>query len=148
MNARALVLVLVVPAALPAAANAETAPAAPPPAASASVADSTWRDRLVVEGLLDVYYAYQAGGSGVQSLAPHVFDDEGNSFTLAYAKLGLGVTPEPIGLRLDLGFGHVADVIASDRGAPDADSIRPVEQAYLTFAPPTRVPSRSTSASS
>ena len=50
---------------------------------------------------------------------------------------------EPIGLRLDLGYGLVADVIASDRGAgpgSDAAAIRPIEQAYVTFAVPTRIP--------
>jgi Putative beta-barrel porin-2, OmpL-like. bbp2 len=123
---------------------------APQPAAPASESQSptvggkTWRDRLadrlVVEGLLDVYYAYQAGGSGVQSLDPHQFDETGNSFMLAFAKVGLGLEAKPVGFRLDLGFGHVADVIASDKGATDAASVRPVEQAYLTLAPPTRVP--------
>jgi hypothetical protein len=135
----AIVLVALAPSAVVA---AETAPHAPTPEADLAPPpdDHAWRDRLVVEGLLDAYYAYQLGGAGVQTLAPHVFDDEGNSFTLAFAKVGLGVRPEPVGLRLDLGFGHVADVIAADKGATDAASVRPVEQAYLTFAVPTRAP--------
>jgi hypothetical protein len=114
-------------------------PAAPAPAPAASP-EVGWQDRVTLEGLLDAYYAYQVGGAGVQTLGDHVFDDEGNSFTLAYAKLGLGVKPRPVGLRLDLGFGHVADVTASDAGRPDAASIRPVQQAYLSFAVPTRLP--------
>jgi hypothetical protein len=94
---------------------------------------------------VDVYYAYQLKGGGVQRLVPayHVFSDEGNSVTMAYAKLGVGVTPAPIGLRMDIGFGHVADVIASDEGAgptSDAAVIRLVEQAYVTFAASGRVP--------
>src|SRR5204862_1698000 len=90
MTARlALLLVLA-----PGAAWAETAPAAaPPPVEAPAPADvpPSWRDHVTLEGLLDAYYAYQVGGAGVQSLSPHVFDDAGNSFVLAYAKLGLGV---------------------------------------------------------
>ena len=147
----AVVLVLALAAAIPGAAAAQTTLGAAPPAlaavdavaAAAPAADPRprdWRDRLEVDGLLDVYYAYQVGGAGVQSLLPHVFDDEGNSFTLAFAKVGLGIRPEPVGLRLDLGFGHGADIIAADKGAPDAASLRPVEQAFLTFDVPTRMP--------
>jgi hypothetical protein len=76
----------------------------------------------------------------VQELGGHVFDDKANSFTLAFAKLGVSVKPQPVGLRLDLGFGHVSDVTASDQGQPDAASIRPVQQAYLSFAVPARLP--------
>jgi Putative beta-barrel porin-2, OmpL-like. bbp2 len=109
---------------------------APPPA---------WTDRVTFDGLVDFFYAYQLGGGGVQRLVPayHVFSDEGNSLTLAYAKLGVGVKAEPVGLRLDLGYGHVADVIASDKAAgpgSDAAAIRFVEQAYMTFALPVRIP--------
>jgi hypothetical protein len=128
------------PPVTPTPAPAEPAtPLVAPPVAAAD-AEKTWRDLLVVEGLIDVYYAYQVGGAGVQSLEPHVFDDVGNSFVPAFAKVGFGVKPEPVGLRVDIGFGHVADVTASDLGQPDAAGIRPVQQAYLTFAVPTRVP--------
>ena len=104
-----------------------------------------WTDRITFDGLVDFFYAYQLGGGGVQRLVPayHVFSDEGNSLTLAYAKLGVGVKAEPVGLRLDIGYGHVADVIASDKAAgpnSDAAAIRFVQQAYMTFALPVRIP--------
>jgi hypothetical protein len=115
----------------------EVAPA-PVPAAEAPPDD--WRQRLQLDGLLDLYYAYQVGGGGVEDLTPHLFDEFGNTFMLAFARLGLGVRPEPVGLRLDLGWGHVADVVASDLGQVDAAAIRFVQQAYVTFAPALRVP--------
>jgi hypothetical protein len=131
----------------PAVAAAQTpAPAPPPPdVASGEPGGKPWTDLFKVDALVDFYYAYQIGGGGVQRLVPafHVFSDEGNSLTLAYAKLGVGVKAEPVGLRLDLGYGHVADVIAADKGAGpggDANVIRFVEQAYMTFAVPVRVP--------
>jgi hypothetical protein len=119
------------------------APAVPPAAEVVAPPAPDWRDRLVFDALVDTYYAYQVGGAGVQDLEPHLFDQVGNSLTLAYAKLGLGVRPAPVGLRLDLGFGRVADVIASDQAPnlrPDAAAIRFVQQAYVSLVTPGRVP--------
>jgi hypothetical protein len=120
-------------------------PAAPPAVVPAGPGEKSWTERMTVDCLVDVFYAYQLGGAGVQRLVPayHVFSDEGNSVTMAYAKVGIGVKPEPVGLRMDIGYGHVADVIASDKGEgadSDAAVIRFVEQAYVTFAVPGRVP--------
>lgn len=113
-------------------------PAVPP---AGEVPPDDWRNRLVLDGLIDTYYAWQVHGGGrVQDLAPHLFDEFGNTFMMAFARLGLAVRPEPVGLRLDLGFGHVADVVASDLGQVDAAAVRFVQQAYVTFAPPMRVP--------
>ena len=131
----------------PIAASAQTAVPPPPPAdaVGGGAGQRPWTERVSFDGLVDFFYAYQLGGSGVQRLVPayHAFSNEGNSLALAYAKLGVGVNAEPIGLRLDLGYGHVADVIASDKGqgpGSDANAIRFVEQAYMTFAVPVRIP--------
>ena len=39
------------------------------------------------------------------------FDVNANTFTLNYAKVGIGVNPDPVGLRLDLGYGATGSII-------------------------------------
>jgi hypothetical protein len=131
----------VVTAGLPAVVRAQT-PAPPPPTPTsptgATLAPTpTWQDLFAFDGLLDAYYAYQLGGAGAQTLDQHKLDSQGNSFTLALAKVALALDPRPVGVRLDIGFGPANDVIASDSGA---EGLRFVQQAYLSFAVPTGVP--------
>jgi hypothetical protein len=137
----------IVAALVPAAAAAQTPPPAP---AAAPVVDATaapahdWRDRLVVDGMIDAYAAYQVGGAGADTLPDRRFEDVVGGFALAFAKLGVGVRPEPVGLRLDLGFGRVQDRLAAATAlaqtVPDVEGVRQLEQAYVTFAVPTRLP--------
>src|SRR5688572_17138186 len=98
------------PAELPPAAIA--APMAPAPA-PAPVAAS-WKDLITLEGLADTYYQYNFTGpssvtpttadstGGFANPAQRNFDLNSNTFTLNYAKVGLGVNADPVGLRLDL----------------------------------------------
>jgi Putative beta-barrel porin-2, OmpL-like. bbp2 len=126
----------------PGAVRAQAPPAVPaPPAAPAPspppAGETAPPDGLSFEGLIDAYYAYQVGGAGVQVLDDHKLDSQGNSFTLALAKVALALNPRPVGVRLDVGFGPANDVIASD---PGNGGVRFIQQAYLTFAVSTRVP--------
>jgi hypothetical protein len=88
------------------------APMAPPAPAK------TWKDYMTVDGLVDSYYQvnFKAdGGSGSTRLAPvgRAFDNQSNSFTLSYAKLGVGANYENVSFRADLGYGHTAAIINS-----------------------------------
>ena len=119
---------------------APPAAAAPaPPAPPAAPPAKTWKDFLLVEGLVDSYYQYNF--TGTTSLTPTTggrnFDLNSNTFTLNYAKLGLGVNPEPVGLRIDLGYGATGALI---NGANPGDGSLLtegflVQQAYATIAP-------------
>jgi hypothetical protein len=92
-------------------------PGAPPPidlpvpplesAGAASVlANLKW------EGLVDSYYLYKLSGqSSVEDPNFRVFDTLGNTFTLAYAKLALQMDADPVGLRIDFGYGQVGSII-------------------------------------
>jgi len=115
------------------AARAQTSPPA------GAEAGKSWRDLVCVEGLVDAYYAYRPGGSAIEPSSLHVFDAVSDSFVVAYAELAVGVKPEPVGLRLDLGFGPVADATASNAGAL-TETFKHLQQAYVTFAVPTAVP--------
>ncbi|MGC9986556.1 MAG: outer membrane beta-barrel protein, partial [Polyangia bacterium] len=86
------------------------APAAPPPVAF------TW------EALVDAYYMYNfTGKPSLQSpAAPRAFDVEANSFSLNYAKLGIGADTQYVAFRMDLGAGHTAAIINAASGAASA----------------------------
>ena len=107
------------------------------PAAPAAPPAKTWKDFLLVEGLVDAYYQYNFTGSN--SLTPPTggrnFDLNSNTFTLNYAKLGLGVNPEPVGLRIDLGYGATGQIINAANLADASTEAFLVQQAYATIAP-------------
>jgi hypothetical protein len=112
---------------------------APPPFDAATppsvLANLKW------EGLVDTYYLYKlTGDSGVEDPERRVFDTLGNSFSLAYAKLALQMDADPVGLRIDFGYGHVGSIVndssklGSDpvSGLPLYASAFLVQQAYAT----------------
>jgi hypothetical protein len=112
---------------------------APPPFDAATppsvLANLKW------EGLVDTYYLYKlTGASGVEDPERRVFDTLGNSFSLAYAKLALQMDADPVGLRVDFGYGHVGSLI-NDSSQIGSDPISGlplyagafiVQQAYAT----------------
>jgi len=61
------------------------------------------------------------------------FDVKSNQFSLNMAKITLAHDPDPIGFRLDLGFGRAFDMIHSAETAPSI--FRNIEQAYVSFKP-------------
>jgi hypothetical protein len=111
----------------------------PPPFESASppsvLANLKW------EGLVDTFYLYKlTGSSAVEDAERRVFDSLGNTFALAYAKLALQMDADPVGLRIDFGYGHVGAIIndssklGSDpvAGLPLYSNAFIVQQAYAT----------------
>ncbi len=93
------------------------------------------------EGLVDTYYLYKVTGSNtVEDPERRVYDTLGGTFALAYAKLALQMDADPVGLRIDFGYGQVGSIIndssklASDPVAGTAlyASAFIVQQAYAT----------------
>ena len=101
------------PAATPAqataapATSASAAPATPAASGAAPPIAFTW------EALVDAYYMYNfTGKPSLQGPgAPRQFDVAANSFSLNYAKLGVGADTEYVAFRMDLGAGHTAAII-------------------------------------
>ena len=62
---------------------------------------------------MDAYYMYNfTGNPSTQGPgAPRQFDVAANSFSLNYAKLGVGADTEYVAFRMDLGAGHTAAII-------------------------------------
>src|SRR6266436_809293 len=83
--------------------------APPPPAAPAAPPAKTWKDLVTFDGLVDAYYMLNLNGAN--SLSAPVgrnFDTNSNTFTLNYAKLGIGVSGDNVGIRMHLGSGATA----------------------------------------
>jgi hypothetical protein len=137
-------------AAPPPAAVIVTPPPPPPAAAPAAAPAKTWKDLITVEGLVDTYYQWNFTGTTSLTTpagAPIIvrsFDVNANTFTLNYAKVGIGVNADPVGLRLDLGYGATGAIInaayAPDVPGNTAQSLAFVaQQAYATVAPVTNL---------
>jgi hypothetical protein len=136
--------VVVVPPADPIAVVAP-APMAPAPV----VAAPGWKDLVVVDGLVDAYYQYLiTGPTSLTGPVNRQFDVNSNTFTLNYAKVGIGIDANPVGFRLDMGYGATGAIInsalASDAtSSPSANTVGPmvisnpfiVQQAYATVSP-------------
>jgi hypothetical protein len=127
----------VAPAPAPAAAPTPAAPvAAPaPPAAPAAPPAKTWKDLITIDGLVDSYYLINMTGKGAHSSlvppADRQFDTNSNTFTLNYAKIGLGMTADNVALRMDIGYGAMGNIINGTNQPVVA------EQAYMSVTPMT-----------
>ena len=114
----------------PAAAPASAAPAA---AAAAPAAAPVWSvGPIDFSGLVDGYYNYNANHPPVSSYGNQLrnFDFDANAFSLNMAKLSMSHDPDPIGFRVDLGFGKAFDFILANE-----PSFKHLEQAYVSVKP-------------
>jgi hypothetical protein len=111
----------------------DTAPQTAP--APAPAANPEWSvGPINFSGLVDGYWDlnFNHPSSGVNNFRN--FDVKANQFSLNMAKLTLEHTPDPLGFRVDLGFGRAFDTIHSTDKSPDV--FRYLEQAYISFKPP------------
>ncbi|HVZ75225.1 MAG TPA: outer membrane beta-barrel protein [Polyangia bacterium] len=101
---------------------------------------------MTVDGLVDSYYQYNFTGSTANTPpALRNFDTNSNTFTLNYARVGLGVSADKAALRIDMGYGATGSIInaAVPPGAmamgPTAASAFLVEQAFASLTPITNL---------
>jgi hypothetical protein len=133
-----IVVCLSLPVLVSAAVWAQTpAPAATdqtPPAAAPAPASEWSVGPINFSGLVDGYYSlnFNHPESRVNNLRN--FDVKANQFSLNMAKITLEHAPDPLGFRVDLGFGRAFDMIHATEKAPDI--FRYLEQAYVSFKPP------------
>jgi hypothetical protein len=124
--------------------EAAPAPAPAPAAEPAPVAAPSAGPTLKWEGLVDSFIAWNSNSDPALTSSPgRVYDAQNASFTLAYAKLGLGVEAGNVGARIDFGYGHTAAMLnaanaafgVSDAGRAAAlyASAWAFEQAYATL---------------
>lgn len=107
--------------------QAQQAPA-PPPAWSAGPIDFS--------GLIDGYYSLNFNHPASRTNTLRNFDVRANQFSLNMAKLELQHAPDPVGFRLDIGFGRAFDIFHATEPLKDGAAImRHLPQAYLSVAP-------------
>jgi len=111
------------------------APAATPATTPAPPAPPTWSvGPIDFSGVVDVYadLNFNHPASGNNQLRN--FDVKANQFSLNMAKLTMEHTADPVGFRVDLGFGKAFDIFhATD---PAGSGIRNIMQAYVSLKPP------------
>ncbi len=105
----------------------QAAPAAPAPWSAGPIDFSG-----LVDGYYDVNFNHPASGNNVN----RNFDVRANSFSLNMAKLVMEHAPDPVGFRIDFGFGRAFDIFHASEPLTDGkDIMRHIMQAYVSLKP-------------
>lgn len=111
----------------------DTSQSAPPPAATAPAAPAWSAGPIKFSGLVDGYYSLNFNHPASGSNLYRNFDVMANQFSLNMARLTLEHDPDPVGFKLDLGFGKAYKVFHS--AEPGGDIMDWVPQAYVSLKP-------------
>jgi hypothetical protein len=105
----------------------------PAPAASAAPVWSV--GPIDFSGLIDAYYDVNLNhpASGLNGL--YNFDVKANQFSLNMAKLSMSHDADPVGFRVDFGFGRAFDIIHAGEPKDAPAIVRNIEQAYVSWKP-------------
>jgi hypothetical protein len=108
-------------------------PSASAPPAPAAAPPPYVLGPLTFSGLIDLYYDvnFNHPASGFNQLRN--FDLRANQFSLNMAKLVVEHGADPVGFRIDLGFGRAFDTVHAGEQAPNI--FRYLEQAYVSLKP-------------
>ncbi|MBI4877982.1 MAG: porin [Acidobacteria bacterium] len=85
-------------------------------------------------GLVDGYYSLNFNHPASRTNQLRNFDVKANQFSLNMAKLTLEHAADPVGFRVDLGFGRAFDMVHS--GEKDRGVINNFEQVFVSLKPP------------
>jgi hypothetical protein len=85
-------------------------------------------------GLIDGYYLANFNHPASSYNQLYNFDVKANQFSLNMAKLTMSHDPDPVGFRVDFGFGRAFDIVHGAEQAPDI--FRNLEQVYVSLKPP------------
>jgi hypothetical protein len=87
-------------------------------------------------GLVDGYYSLNTNHPASRTNVIRNFDVRANSFSLNMAKLTMEHTADPVGFRMDVGFGRAMDIFHATEPLKDGASImRHILQAYVAVKP-------------
>lgn len=110
---------------------------APAPAAAPAPPASVWSvGPIDFSGLIDGYYTANfnhpnSGGVPGQN-GLYNFNFNANQMSLSMAKLTMSHDADPVGFRVDLGFGKAFDVIHASEPSGSSGFLRNIEQAYVS----------------
>lgn len=104
----------------------------PAAAAAAEPAPAPWSaGGIEFSGLVDGYYSLNFNHPAGRANQLRNFDANANQFGLNMMKLTMEHKADPVGFRVDLGFGPAFDIV----NANDPGGLKYIEQAYVSFAP-------------
>ena len=103
-------------------------PAPPPPVWSVGPIDFS--------GLVDVYADKNFNNPGSMTNGLRNFDVKSNQFSLNMAKLSLEHAPDPVGFRVDFGFGRAFEIIHAGEPNSGLSVMRNIQQAFISLKPP------------
>ncbi|HXG34069.1 MAG TPA: porin [Bryobacteraceae bacterium] len=118
-------------------AAAQTAPSADGSASASADANGPreWSvGPISFSGLIDGYYSLNFNHPDSRTNQLRNFDVKANQFSLNMAKLVMEHSPDPLGFRVDLGFGRAFDLIHGSETGPEI--FRNIEQAFVSYKPP------------
>ena len=109
-----------------------TTPATPP---AAPAAPTVWSaGGITFSGLIDGYYSFNANHPASRNNNLRNFEVKANQFSLNMTKFTLEHDADPVGFKLDFGFGRAWEIFhATDPAGTDV--VRYIPQAYITFKP-------------
>ncbi|MDX1982207.1 MAG: porin [Bryobacteraceae bacterium] len=87
-------------------------------------------------GLVDAYYSLNFNHPASRTNTLRNFDFRANQFSLNMAKLEMQHAPDPVGFRIDLGFGRAWDLFHFAEPKDALPIMRNIPQAYISVAPP------------
>lgn len=115
-----------------AAAQPAAAPAAPEPAAGSA---GYVKNGLLWSAYVDGYYGYNFNEPDSRLNKLRNFDVGHNQFDLNYGELVFERPVDPLGFRVDLGFGRAADMVHAFEPAGQ-NVFRHIQQAYVSYKAP------------
>ncbi|MEX2260656.1 MAG: porin [Bryobacteraceae bacterium] len=116
---------------------AQTQQAPDPQAAAASTEPPSWSvGPIDFSGLIDGYYSLNFNHPESRTNNLRNFDARANQFSLNMAKLTMEHTADPVGFRVDLGFGRAFELFHFAEPKDGIDVMRNVMQAYVSLKPP------------
>ncbi len=122
------------PSAAPAA-GAALAPAPQPKEESAPAGQANGKNGLLWSAYLDGYYGYNFNRPNSRANQLRNFDLSSNQFNLNYSELVLERPAEPLGFRLDIGFGQSAHLVHATEPS-GSELFRHFQQAYVSYKAP------------
>ncbi|MCW5977400.1 MAG: porin [Bryobacteraceae bacterium] len=102
------------------------------PAPDAAPDESYWK-RTRLYGLLDTNYSWNFNDPASKRNTFHDFDFRANTGDINYGELAIETPVEPIGFRVDFGFGRTTEIVHGSEEAGRA--FRYIQQAYVSARP-------------
>lgn len=118
--------------------DASPAPAEPAstaaPAAPQGAAPPTWSvGPINFSGAIDAYYGVNFNHPATMANNLYNFNDKANQFNLSLLKVAMSHDADPVGFRVDLGYGRTMELV--NCCDPDGGFNKYVEQAFVSWKP-------------